>query len=815
MASYNFNSSQNPGTSGSLRREEVIRDGMGGNPFTVEPGTSGPPQREEVIRDGMVGNPSTVNESEEILSTLPVFVLARESQGGQAFTFSDFGSFESEFVERLNLHSPSGHELGTHATNWLRSVPPTGGEIPHRPPFSPRRTGGSMFILRRTVAVRNARNADALRARDLNREAHSKYGNTGNSSRNPHKNKERFPTTKQHKGKGRALEEKWERRDKRDDWDWDDNYEPRNPKHGSAAQQDYRKEEAAEEQLKDEDLKKDNVLIDDSWATVHSLEKDFLICNWILNRTVLVFLTLEIFEGFVADDIAYNMPNDFKLRICKDQTEGKEIWFDMPLHRQCFTGVYHEAWNGIFREDCADWHPKGFRIFYTPYSRHGTYHAPKTITKNFPSDEPKLPGLPPPPPKKIEIEIPPWYVPLAPKHVVFPPFDKVKLYANRVKRNFVYWGAALVTPFDFPSSSFKTLLRDATLFIKKKIAKKILDDKRWKDDATNFVCVHCTEAVRDTNCYPFDFRPAFDPNFGYAACVHACARTTWDYRGKATISNPFRFLYRESSLDALPDHEAYFVSDSPADYSQIGDLKEMLRTKPGSKNWPLLQGIWDVLINGDSPNVPEVYTFESLKLQRTPVLDSPQKKPMTKKESDAKDLLTAADPGYEAWEPPQTTPDRRPVNFRHGKVTHAESVKTVLVQKKGAFTPREAYTKARARGKGIFEAVRAVGASDRLQSGAIPNNEAAVLTIETNLAMDLLTSRVTPQSVLNNPREVASRMERFVNSASHIDSDHREFLMQNTTLYAQLLATRQYNRSMVKSGAFRKQGFREGPPPSS
>lgn len=731
-----------------------------------------------------------------------------------------YDNFEAAFqaayqsVESLQIFTPSGHEIGMHARAWM--LEPSTPFVDPPSPFVRRRR--TVDFLRRRVTTGNARNADALRARDLNREAHSKYGNTG---------KPRYPNKKQGKGKrGRELEERWDKRQEQEDeydgWSYD-REAPSTSAAGSAYQKG--KGKATEKEPECEEKKDERIVVNADWFELSELEQAKLICNWTLKRQQVCFFSLELFMDFINDEYTFNTDIEFSfLRTVGYDKEENEVQREFPLYRQCFSGLYHDSWKGIFYEPIAEMHPKGHRFFYTTRPRHGTFHpATSREVKTTEEEESGVDIFTKTKSKNTTIEqIPSWYVPSPPTFIFITPLDEwepltlVNLKALHPKwpeyHTIVPFGKIrLKKQWEATTHDHRALLRRAAVAMREKILVKNKRDLRWEKEKLprDAVCNGCYSGSQYP--VPYDLPTKFPYLF---ACPCTMDNYYLDFDGRPIPHNPYRYLYTEVSKDKKPELEALFLNDSPAKYSDTADIREMLKTKDGSRNWPLVRGLVDVFFNPSAGKIPEAYKFTDVPLERKPVLTVDPPRPVSKEEMQARKAKRSDDPNPNLWEPHVEQRDNRPVNFRHGKITHIENVVTVKVTKTGAVTPREHYHNSRRKGKGIIDSLRALGASDRLQSGAIPSNDAVFLNVETNLAQDLLTSRVTPQSVLNNPREIASRMERFVNSASHINSDHKEFLMQNTTLYAQLLATRQYNKSMVVSGTFRKQVFQEGPPPS-
>ncbi len=231
--------------------------------------------------------------------------------------------------------------------------------------------------------------------------------------------------------------------------------------------------------------------------------------------------------------------------------------------------------------------------------------------------------------------------------------------------------------------------------------------------------------------------------------------------------------------------KAVYVNDLPADFDQARSQLRQLRVgDPGSPNFPLLAGAWEWLVGASGSIKEHVYEFGHV------------------------------DPEVVLEEEEEKRKDMRPVNFQNGKISHKENVKFAPVNRVDVLAPRRAFDSFREEGLGVIESLRKLGRAPKLVRGGVKVVDSSVLKVETNLLRDLLTHRVAPQSVLRNPKELSSRMERYTNSATHLDSQHQGWLMQDTVLYASLVAAERQNRTLVKSNALRG-NFLEGPPASS
>jgi len=157
--------------------------------------------------------------------------------------------------------------------------------------------------------------------------------------------------------------------------------------------------------------------------------------------------------------------------------------------------------------------------------------------------------------------------------------------------------------------------------------------------------------------------------------------------------------------------------------------------------------------------------------------------------------------------------DKRPVNYRNGKITRTVVPKTVSFERTRFSSPRAAYDAHRASGYGPIDSLVHVGSMPRTRRGLVADRAPASLTVDPGLVKELATLRVTPDSVLMSP-EITNRMERFAMSATHRSGDLSEDIDQNSLIYAGLSKATRVNRMVIRSGALRR-GFPACPPTGS
>lgn len=701
-------------------------------------------------------------------------------------TFEDFlvrsQPVDPEFhLPPWQIYTPSGHEVGTHGMRWLldTSAPPS-----NSPPPPPQRTPPNRrprphlpFLRSRQMEIFQARNADRLRARNLNREAHSLTGNGGKDKgkgRHPDEgpSRQRYDKKKLtgRQKKGRDYEAKWNNRQRdEDELDEPVAYEAPAPKKIEINAPPAVIEPASVPLIITE------AFFNDPYCPV-----EIKVINIIYHNSTLIFQDVNVMRDYLA--IAGTTEHNGLLYLAvtgpvEVPDQPPRIWNRM-IFRQRYEGTYNPAWGGLMCGPTTDMTEGKF--FYTFNPRHGKYVEPFHLVRSYIENTPLGKKII----EKTEL-FPGFYVPPPPN---FPP--------RRIVANPPALTAAIQWMEDHGRKNFQVACYESWRRIVKLYVKApVLEIGYFSVQGKNHYTVPLLKnwIVR---------------NMDHTLWTEADSHRNPVYAVHSAVD-----FYYEHPLPNMPLYSgrAVYFKDQPVEFANIPSVLAMLNKKPKS-NFPLLRGLLDVLVNPSPIDTPEVYTFDQPRLKHTPVTTQPRTKPMNILEENETANLRSCDMGFVPWEPGEETPDRRPVNMRHGAITHAENKQQLWISTESSEDPRTTYKQARASGQSILRSLRTVGEAEHYVTGSIANKKKCPLNVEHNVALDLLTSRVTPHSVLNNPRETSSRMERFVNSASHVNSDHSNFVMQETTLYAQLLSTQQFNRSMVRSGAFRKQLFPEGPP---
>jgi len=142
--------------------------------------------------------------------------------------------------------------------------------------------------------------------------------------------------------------------------------------------------------------------------------------------------------------------------------------------------------------------------------------------------------------------------------------------------------------------------------------------------------------------------------------------------------------------------------------------------------------------------------------------------------------------------------DLRPAQYRNadplfqGKVQGVELVSEVLVT-------QEQYYQELRREHGPIEAHARLARAPKAR-GLVVKRQSAVVPVEVAAYNEALSPRTIPPSVCVNPKEAFSRIERNVQSASHINSRHVDGADHGAILLASVAAVRLHNRIPMKPG---------------
>ncbi len=225
---------------------------------------------------------------------------------------------------------------------------------------------------------------------------------------------------------------------------------------------------------------------------------------------------------------------------------------------------------------------------------------------------------------------------------------------------------------------------------------------------------------------------------------------------------------------------AIYIAGKPAVRAQSKPLEHKLHslktTKPND-SWEVthaLRGALKVFFSGNSQPPAEIYSYDY---------------PLAKKHQDP-------------------NADVRPMQYQNSDITKQGAYGVSKITSHSISSPADAYHKARQLG-GIWDSLVQL---DKMpyHRGSVLSSETAELKFEHTALREMGNTRVAPISAILDPKELATRMERYSNSASHINMSHDEFVLQSTTLLAGLEATRFLNRKIVTSG--HERGFQEAPP---
>lgn len=232
--------------------------------------------------------------------------------------------------------------------------------------------------------------------------------------------------------------------------------------------------------------------------------------------------------------------------------------------------------------------------------------------------------------------------------------------------------------------------------------------------------------------------------------------------------------------------KAFFLADLPAVRDQTKNVEHKLtqlekdRVESREGSFPLIKIIRagvEVLFSADAASEAEIYEYEN------PVLSY---------------LYGDSE-----------SSERRPTPFRNTAITQDAAPIQIPVSLQKIKTFKTAFREAR-QTKGFFEALKYLDDQKKHQ-GTVLIEDKDHLNVDENIVLELLTTRTAPLSALPDPKVLAQRMERATASMTHINTDHKQFVAQDSNLLAALHATTYYNRKLVKSGHERKGFQREEP----
>lgn len=229
--------------------------------------------------------------------------------------------------------------------------------------------------------------------------------------------------------------------------------------------------------------------------------------------------------------------------------------------------------------------------------------------------------------------------------------------------------------------------------------------------------------------------------------------------------------------------KAVYVGDKPATRSQVSEILklvtylELLLPTRRSYFLNLVFGVFRIVkrlfFKHSPPPKAEIYSYDT---------------PLSRKHQDPR-------------------VDVRPNQYQNSEITAHGSTGTIRVSALTVTNPLEEFNRLRPT-EGFFGALAKVGAAP-YHRGAILNKDTSTASFEHTALKEMGCSRVSPISAILDPRELASRMERYANSASHINVNHSDFLLQSTTLVASLEATRFLNQKLITAG--HERGFQVAP----
>jgi len=145
--------------------------------------------------------------------------------------------------------------------------------------------------------------------------------------------------------------------------------------------------------------------------------------------------------------------------------------------------------------------------------------------------------------------------------------------------------------------------------------------------------------------------------------------------------------------------------------------------------------------------------------------------------------------------------DRRPHNYTNADIVLKEKKKLVEVIRIHGTDARKLYQKYREQ-YGVLESLEKLACTKK-NNGTYYQETIDHMYIEQNLLTEMSTTKVSPHSAVMKPGEHHSRLERYANTAMHINSDQTGDIFQNTVLYTQLSACSTINRRVVVGGHLR------------